>query len=245
MATTETTEDTECPTCGRDDFATERAMKTHHMKQHGESLSLKNLTCFNCGADFTRRECHISKGEDYCSQDCMSEFSDRLPSGEDHHNSGSSDQRLNSREWLHQKYTVEGLYVREIADIVDKEGSTVRHHMDRHNIELRSQGAVEGEDNPMYAGGPFQYGAGFNNRKKQRVRLRDQFRCQDCGMTQADHIEKHGESLHVHHITPAREFNDADERNAMENLIALCQQCHLGKWEQIAPLRPDIRPAAD
>jgi predicted HNH restriction endonuclease len=57
-------------------------------------------------------------------------------------------------------------------------------------------------------------------------------------MTESDHYSEYGRALDVHHITPAREFEDGEKRNAMENLISLCVRCHT-EWEKIAPLRPD------
>jgi hypothetical protein len=95
-----------------------------------------------------------------------------------------------------------------------------------------------GEDHPQWKGGKRQYGAGWTRRKRNRVRIRDQARCQSCGMTEPDHQAEYGCALHVHHTTPARQFDDPEERNAMENLITLCISCHT-RWEQMAPLHPD------
>jgi DEAD/DEAH box helicase domain-containing protein len=33
--------------------------------------------------------------------------------------------------------------------------------------------------------------------------------------------------LHVHHITPLREFSNAEAANNMDNLISLCPTCHM------------------
>jgi predicted HNH restriction endonuclease len=64
-------------------------------------------------------------------------------------------------------------------------------------------------------------------------------------MGEEDHLEEYGRRLDVHHITPAREIDDPDERNAMDNLITLCRGgCH-HTWEQMAPLRPDTAEVAD
>lgn len=82
------------------------------------------------------------------------------------------------------------------------------------------------------------YGPGWDESKKQNVRQRDNCQCQDCGMGQALHLEKYDTRLHVHHIVPARKFDDAASRNDPENLITLCVTCH-GKWEQVAGLSPD------
>jgi len=61
-------------------------------------------------------------------------------------------------------------------------------------------------------------------------------------MPQADHTDEFGEKLHVHHIIPARQIDDPEERNGMNNLICLCRRCH-GVWEEIPGLRPDTRDA--
>lgn len=101
-----------------------------------------------------------------------------------------------------------------------------------------------GENNPRWEGGQFPYGPGWNEAKKEAVRERDGYECRGCGLCQDSHIEEQGRKLDVHHITPARQFDDPDIRNAMENLITLCVPCHK-EWEQMAPLRPDTAEAGD
>jgi hypothetical protein len=85
-------------------------------------------------------------------------------------------------------------------------------------------------------------------RRRQRVLERDNYRCQTpgCEIDQSDHTNRCGTELHIHHITPRREFVDADGHydaetaNALDNLITLCAKHHRF-WEQFAPLQPDIR----
>lgn len=75
--------DTECPTCGRTDFESERGVKLHHAQAHDESLARTEKTCPVCGDSFTvdrsnadRRRC--------CSVECMGEWRSEQYSGEDH-----------------------------------------------------------------------------------------------------------------------------------------------------------------
>lgn len=95
-----------------------------------------------------------------------------------------------------------------------------------------------GENHHLWKGGQEPYGEGWNDRKKEAVRDRDDRRCQGCGMEEAEHIEIYGQKLQVHHITPARKFDNPDDRNAEDNLTTLCIPCH-HKWEGI-PLRPGL-----
>ena len=50
--------------------------------------------------------------------------------------------------------------------------------------------------------------------------------CQKCGKVI-------GKSIPVHHIIPFREFDAKEEANSLENLICLCQSCHM-KHEKAA-----------
>ncbi len=52
------------------------------------------------------------------------------------------------------------------------------------------------------------------------IRKRDAFRCQHCGLPESDGFH------HVHHITPFRKFDNAEEANDPSNLITLCPRCH-------------------
>lgn len=60
------------------------------------------------------------------------------------------------------------------------------------------------------------YGLKFNEELKERIRKRDNYRCQECSYTQ----DQLGYALSVHHI-------DYDKKNNEEkNLICLCRSCH-------------------
>jgi hypothetical protein len=99
-------------------------------------------------------------------------------------------------------------------------------------------GHLSGENNPNYNGGPAKYGPGWNETKKEMVRERDGRKCQNCGLSEARHVEVFGERHTVHHIIKARVYDDPEKRNHPDNLITLCKgKCHR-KWEAMSPLRP-------
>jgi len=61
-----------------------------------------------------------------------------------------------------------------------------------------------------------EYPAEWNKRRKAQVRDRDQHRCQECGMSEA----QLGYKLSVHHV-------DYNKKNCdLTNLISLCHSCH-------------------
>lgn len=148
------------------------------------------------------------------------------------------DRRLTDADWLHGRYVDRR---RSMADIAEECGCSrepVRNWLIKHGIETRDPSdwsGLTGSDHPDWNGGPKHYGPGWNDRKRREVRERDGQACQDprCSITQADHLDKYGKKLHVHHLRKARDVEDPEKRNAKENLITLCLDCHR-RWEKIA-----------
>lgn len=74
-----------------------------------------------------------------------------------------------------------------------------------------------------YRGGPGQARKGNWTRQRSLARTRDGNTCRVC--------RKEGSGLRpnlpVHHITPYRTFTDPIQANHLENLITLCQSCHM------------------
>lgn len=65
------------------------------------------------------------------------------------------------------------------------------------------------------------YPSEFNDNLKESVRKRDDYICQNCGMTEEEHLIVYGRVIHVHHI----DYNK--KNNIKNNLITLCQGCNL------------------
>lgn len=65
------------------------------------------------------------------------------------------------------------------------------------------------------------YPAKFNKQLKLHIRERDNHICQNCGMTEEEHLIKYQKPLEVHHI-------NYDKNNCYEsNLITVCKHCNL------------------
>ena len=61
----------------------------------------------------------------------------------------------------------------------------------------------------------------------QAVLERDNFECQDCGMTQEQHFIIFNKRLDIHHIDGSgKSTPKEDKNNDMDNLITLCHRCH-------------------
>ncbi|ANB55778.1 HNH endonuclease family protein [Anoxybacillus sp. B7M1] len=85
-------------------------------------------------------------------------------------------------------------------------------------------GMFSGENSGTWAGGDIEYYGPNWRIQRRKARERDNFTCQDCGITEAEY----GQELSVHHIIPFRAFNgDWKRANDLSNLITLCEHpCH-------------------
>ncbi len=98
--------------------------------------------------------------------------------------------------------------------------------IDWRAIRCGSCGAKErlkdSKKHPNWKGGKsFEpYSIEFTNELREHIRKRDKYTCQNCGMTEEEHLIVFGQVLSVHHI-------DYDKKNCKEeNLISLCNQCN-------------------
>ena len=78
-----------------------------------------------------------------------------------------------------------------------------------------------GKDSPNYRGGISlkKYSSLFVNIRKT-IKRRDNYKCQECGMTELEHKKRLSKSLEIHHI----DYNK--ENNGFFNLITLCRYCN-------------------
>lgn len=219
----------ECPTCDRDDFASERGVKLHHARTHGESLTKIDRECAWCGDTVSVFPSARGKNKRvFCSDsDCYGKWQSENRTKE------------NNPTYAGGKVTVECV-------VCGGEKEVFPYRIEQHSVfycstdcESEYRSSQTGPDSTRWEGGYLNYGEGWNDRKKERVRERDDYVCQHpgCTITNEEHKERVGKSLAVHHIQPARSFDDAERRNDMENLITLCMTHHR-MWEEIAPLRP-------
>jgi 5-methylcytosine-specific restriction endonuclease McrA len=79
-----------------------------------------------------------------------------------------------------------------------------------------------GERNHQYIMGKSKepYSIEFTEKLKESIRKRDNYECQNCNITEEEHLIVYGKVLHVHHI-------DYNKQNCNENnLISTCQGCN-------------------
>jgi 5-methylcytosine-specific restriction endonuclease McrA len=202
----------ECPTCEREDFVSQHAVKIHHAVVHGESLTKVSLECKWCGESFQEYPSLAEKSEkDFCSHDCYALWVE------------AEQPKESAPRWSGGLETVS---CENCGDCVEKKTHRVKNSKCNFcSIECRAE-HMRGENAPNWRGGyePY-YGPTWNPQRRKALQ-RDDYECQDCGMTRDEHHDEYGTDLEVHHKTPIRTFEDTQIANQLSNLITLCTSCH-------------------
>ena len=89
-------------------------------------------------------------------------------------------------------------------------------------VERNKNCHLIGELNGNWKGGlsKLPYAFEFTNELKESIRKRDNYECQNCGLTNEEHLITYDESLPIHHI-------DYNKQNCFKNnLITTCKQCN-------------------
>lgn len=128
---------------------------------------------------------------------------------------------LDEADELRRLYHGQELGAKEIGEKLGVGSSTVLRYLEKHGIERREPWEVHFEGGHEYYYGPNWY------EQRRRARKRDGYVCRKCGLSDEDHSEEYGKSLHVHHITKFRKFEDYEEANRITNLLTLCRPCHV------------------
>jgi hypothetical protein len=223
----------DCPTCD-DVFSSTHGMRIHHVQAHGESLAGEKIACEQCGETFTVQRDKV-KERRFCSRNCVDEWRSETFVDDEHHrynrvtvtcdNCGDEVERPPS--------LVEGSE-RNFCD-ADCRAEVVGDELSvRRRGESNPMYGKTGEEHPNWSGGYNQnYGEGWNQARRQAVD-RDDYQCQDCGMSRDEHYDEYGADLEVHHIQPFRTFEDAAKANQLSNLVTLCTNCHVEREHSAA-----------
>lgn len=135
----ERTDPCTCPTCGRDDFTSERGMKIHHAKVHGESIAKQSSSCEQCGGDFTYYP--SSADGRFCQPSCYDTWYSKNVRGSDAPN------------WRGGKVEVECAWCGESRRVDPGYADAYERHFCGQECHGRWKSEnLTGEDHPFYQG---------------------------------------------------------------------------------------------
>jgi len=194
-----------------------------HPRWKGGPLTLE---CAHCNEEFERERNQVQEDAEnhFCTTECYGRWLSKNIVGEDHH------------DWA--QVQIECDWCGEPT--YKRPARVERSERDFCSPDCHNKWMAENQVGPnhhQWAGGRPDYGEGWTPKKRERVREQADRKCEGCGMPEENLLAQSNRKLHVHHKVPAKQFDDPEKRNAMENLAALCLTCHF-KAEAMAPLYP-------
>jgi DNA-directed RNA polymerase subunit RPC12/RpoP len=182
-----------CKTCSNKEIASRVSRNQKLSKSH--TIPNKERCCIDCGKSLSRNAYYY--GYKRCGS-CATKF-------------------IFKDKTKHPRYKVK--LTQEIKDKISKseKGKIISEIQRKRLSELFSD-----KGNPRYIDGRsyLPYTKEFNDELKEKIRKRDNYTCQCCGMTEEEHIIVCGCVLTVHHI----DYNKINSKE--DNLITTCKNCN-------------------
>jgi len=221
-----------CDRCGSV-HDSQRALSIHETRAHNGPVGGGGIDCPNeeCDQSF-----HCQRGViDHLTSGC----------GEAGHTCGECDRTFpTKRGWRVHKKQEHGIDTRPTVECAT---CGEKRRVNPNYLEKRERSFCSdecfgkwrrehksGKDNPAWrGGGPLYYGPNWDQQRREAIE-RDEYRCQSCGRRESDLDH----TLHVHHITPLRDFDSYEEANKLNNLVTYCISCH-NRWEGL-PIKPEV-----
>jgi len=181
------------------------------------------LECPVCGKKFERWE-SVVKNVKYvcvCSRECLYKARSQ----------GIIKREVKDRyntQHLKERYTVVCKNCGKKFEVIKSrlKANNKGKYCSRKCYEEAKSEMMKGENNWAYIDGRSYERMKFRGKEWRRIREkiieRDNQKCQKCGITRKEHLDKFNQDLHVHHKEPFR----ISKNNNLENLQTLCVECH-------------------
>jgi len=180
-------------------FCSKECAGKYNAPKKGEHLT--TVTCSQCGKEIEIADSKV-KDNNFCSRKC------------------------------HNEYKKTARYIE--CDNCGKEFREYLSKIKKHDyhfcsMKCRNEGYA-GKRVYTWKGGVRSHWRGENWQEiREKALERDDYICQDCGLTNQESLEKYDTTLQVHHIIPYSET----QNNSLDNLVSLCVSCHMRRERRL------------
>ena len=222
-----------CKHCGKDLFSHNKSayctkcqkLKLNKCINCGKNIGIRSKRCYSC----TRKNhkysytctcmlCKRKRGE-YKGEKHPSYLNGTFSKAKEHKCELCGKKRLNSKYQYCHSCAAKMLWKKTDFRLKNRrDGENNSMYGKNHTEESKSKMSLSAGGN----GTPYDYEDYFcfTENLKKKIRKRDSYTCQACGILEEEHLIINGLSLSIHHIDYDKKNNEED------NLISLCSQCH-------------------
>ncbi len=210
-------------------FCSRKCQYEHYSATHRASL-----TCNTCGRTFEVTKRRASQNPQYCSSECFGKSLEQkvmlhcIMCGKPFSvTPGQARKRLYcSQACLCEKKKMnrvkrECAFCGQTFEVPPNQARKAGRYCSTYCVS-QARKLIRGENHPSWKGGADYNYHPYWEEIANSIRSRDGYCCTRCGMTNYEHQDRFGASLHVHHIIPFRWSHD----NSPDNLRTLCLNCH-------------------
>jgi hypothetical protein len=185
--------------------------KTYHTKAVKKNCIICGIEFYIKPSQLTRRNIK-KRGGKYCSRKCSAIAMSKRMEGVNNYFYGKKYIGNKNGHW-------KGGNIEKKCIICGKSFNVIMARKEKKYCSLKCRGIGElGVNNISWKGGTSKilYPREFSDYLKEKIREKDNYRCQVCGVSQIECLRK----LSIHHI-------DYDKKNNnINNLVSLCVGCH-------------------
>lgn len=193
----------------------------NNLGKYGQGKSL-TIACDFCGKNFERNEASLKNTRHhFCGRQCFGKWLAQTKKGKPRPEIQKPRPNRRKRDTLVCPQCQQSFEVKHSQSTRRRFCSKVCHtQWQRANSHL-----ISGKNNFNYKGGHQPYYGPSWLPQRRKVRQRDNYTCQGCGISETEL----GRELDVHHIKPFRDFGveNHEQANKVSNLICYCNICHL------------------
>lgn len=208
-----------CAECGKDVFRTKNGIthnvfcndickgryagKNYKVKKYDNKEKIKKI-CLNCNKKYS--VIPSRKDSKFCNQNCRAKYYAKIITERQKN-------RVNVRCDNCKK-----IFIKKESDVRNFNFCCTDCMYEYYSKE----GLFSGENSGTWNGGKKTYYGENWLSQRRKVRKRDNYTCQKCGITE----DEYGQELSVHHIIPFVYFDNYTEANKEDNLVSVCEPCH-------------------
>lgn len=209
-----------CPKDGCErKFSTEKGVKMHHYQAHDERIGVRNVPCYFCGDETQEFESELKRNvRCFCDNECFGKWQSVSQEGEDNPNWMGGMIKTHTCERCGRAYS-------------NYKDASETSYCSRVCWSKVMSDKFRGKSAFAWKGGRTKYYGKNWDTERSKCIEQAEYKCEVCGLRREEYKSNVGRDFDVHHIIPIDTFDEPEDANFQDNLVACCRSCHHDELE--------------